>query len=269
AFELYVRWSGLADKLQAGTYRVPAGLTEVQLIQLLERNTGGTSVTLTVPEGWTPGQIGRAAESKGLFSAAAYLDVVQHGTFSDAFLAGRPAGADLTGYLFPDTYYLAPDAKPADLVQLQLRRFGEVVTPELRARAQVHGLTFHQALTMASIIEREAAFAEDRAPIAQVFYNRLAAGMPLQDDATLLFAKGVTSGIPTDADKQVNSPYNTYLHTGLPPGPICNPGLAAIQAALNPTPNDYLYFITDNAGHAHFARTLAEHEALIARYGVH
>jgi UPF0755 protein len=266
-FEAYLRLHGEAGKLEAGTYQVPAGLDLPQLILILERNTHGASLSFTIPEGWTAGQIGRAAESKGLFPAAGYADVVAHGSFPDGFLADRPAGADLQGYLFPDTYFLAPGVTPTELVQLQLQRFGEVVTPEIRARAQSHGLSFYQALVMASIVEREASFPEDRPQIARVFYNRLAAGMPLDDDATLLFAKGVTSGFVSDQDKQIDSPYNTYRHAGLPPGPICNPGLAAIESVLDPADNDYLYFITDSSGHAHFARTLAEHNALVQQYG--
>jgi UPF0755 protein len=266
-FQLYVKYRGY--NLQAGEYHVEAGLSAEQVALLLQHNsTDTTQVRITIPEGLTARQVGALAESKHLFSADAYVNEVTHGTFSEAFLADRPAGADLQGFLFPDTYFVRPNTTAHELIDLQLRHFGERITPEMRARAAAQKVTFHQALVLASIIEREARFQADRAPIAGVFYNRLARGMPLQADATLLFAKGVTSGSVTEADKQSSSPYNTYGHTGLPPGPICNPGQAAIEAALNPKASDYLYYITDHDGHAHFARTFAEHEQLIQQYGV-
>ena len=223
---------------------------------------------MTIPEGYTSKQIADVLQQKGLFPAQAYLTAVQHDQFSQDFLAGRPPGSNLEGFLFPDTYNFSAKATPDDVINAQLARFGEEVTPDLRAHAADHKLTLYQALVLASIVEREGRFDEDRGQIASVFYNRLAAGIPLQSDTTVEFAKGNPGAAITNADKAINSPYNTYLHTGLPPGPICNPGLASMVAALTPAQTDFLYFLTDKDGHAHFSKTYAEHNAQAAQYGV-
>jgi UPF0755 protein len=266
-FELYVRTKGLSSRLEAGDYSFPGGLSEVQVIQVLEHSTEGPQVTLTIPEGLTLDQTAAVVEKTGLFPAAAYAQEAKGGTFTADFLAGRPPGSSLEGFLFPDTYFLDRKATSHDVIQRQLQQFGQKVTPDMRARAASHNLTFYQALVLASIVEREARFDEERAQIAGMYYNRLAKGMPLQSDPTLVYARGSTAGEVTDADKLIASPYNTYLHAGLPPGPICSPGLASIIAALSPAANDYLYLFSDHSGHAHFGRTLAEHQQNVARYG--
>ncbi|MHB8510045.1 MAG: endolytic transglycosylase MltG [Candidatus Dormibacteria bacterium] len=269
-FELYVRLGGHAGRIQAGRYSIPAGYSMVDVVVLLEHNNvGSKEVHITIPEGYTTRQAGAVAERAGLFTADAYVNEAAHGSFTEAFLGDRAAGADLQGYLFPDTYFVDPHISVHDFIDLQLRHFGDKVPAEKRQEAAARKLTFAQAVTLASIIEREARYPEDRPQIAAVFYNRLEQGIPLQADATLLFARGLTAGSITDEDKKINSPYNTYAHAGLPPGAICNPGLASLLAALEPGQNNFLYYITDASGHAHFARTLAEHQQNIVRYGVH
>jgi UPF0755 protein len=259
AFEFYVRVLG-HSKLEAGNYEVPGGYSTAEVVALLEHDTRGRELLVTVPEGLTDRQIGQLLQDKGLFSADAYLAAQKAGTFPQGFLAGHQHGTDLEGYLFPDTYFLARKATPSDVINLQLQRFGQVVPAALRARASAHNITFAQAIVLASIVEREAKFPADRPQIAAVFYNRLARGMPLEADATLLYARGVTTGPVTDEDKAINSPYNTYRNNGIPPGPISNPGLAAISAVLMPASNDYLYYLTDSSGRAHFSRSFQEHE---------
>jgi UPF0755 protein len=266
-FQAYVRIHGFASKLEAGHYQVPGGADMAEVVALISHSRG-SEVSVTIPEGYDSTQIGNLMGAKGLFSREAYLAAVQQGTVNQDFVAGRPAGAGLEGFLFPDTYFFAPKAAPFDVVTAQVARFGEVITPDLRAHAADHQLTLFQAVTLASIVEREAKFDEDRGQIAAVFYNRLAAGMPLEADATILYARGRTSGSITQADKAVNSPYNTYLNKGVPPGPICNPGRASIVAALTPPSNDFLYYLTDKDGHAHFSKTYAEHQAQAVQYGV-
>ena len=267
-FELYVRVHGLASKLQAGHYSVPGGASLADVVALLEHSRAH-GVQVTIPEGLNSKQVAKILEAKGLFSAAEYEGAVAKGGFTEDFLTGRPPTASVEGYLFPDTYEFDSKATAADVINTQLHRFGEQVPASLRSGATGHKLTFDQALTLASIIEREARFPDDRPVISSVFYNRLEAGMPLQSDVTLLYAKGVVSGDLTEDDKKLDSPYNTYLHTGLPPGAICNPGLSSIKAALNPSTTDYIYFLADKDGHVHFSKTLAEHEALQVKYGVH
>jgi UPF0755 protein len=267
-FQVYVRYHGLNSSLEAGNYQVPPGTDMVDLVALLQ-HAKGYEVSVTIPEGLTTRQTGLLLNHKGMkFSADAFVAAAASSGFTQDFLADRPAGANLEGFLFPDTYHFAQTAKPGDVIQAELTRFGLVVTPAVRAKAAAIKMSFYQALTVASIVEREGKFDADRAQIASVFYNRLAAGMPLQSDVTVAYAKGLPSQPITEADKSINSPYNTYLHTGLPPGPISNPGLASITAALEPAQTDFLYFLTDKDGHAHFSKTLAEHQQQIVQYGV-
>jgi UPF0755 protein len=266
-FEAYVRTHGYASRLEAGHYQVPGGLDVVQVVELLG-HASGSEVTVTIPEGYTKKQAADVMEHAGLLKAADYVAAVDSPQAVPDFLSDRPAGAGLEGFLFPDTYRFAPQATAAQVVAAQLARFGEVVTPDLRARAANQKLTLYQAVVLASIIEREARFDDDRPQIAAVFYNRLSIGMALEADATLLYARGATSGEVTAADKQSSSPYNTYANKGLPPGPICSPGLAAIRAALEPAQNDYLFYLTDKDGHAHFSRTLAEHQQKEIEFGL-
>jgi UPF0755 protein len=258
-FEMYVRVFGHRN-LEAGNYQVPGGYSMADVVALLEHDIRGRQISVTIPEGWTDKQIARLLQAKGLFSADAYIAVQKAGTFTQTFLQGHQPGTDLEGYLFPDTYFLAPDAKPVDVINLQLHRFGQVVSPAMQAEAEGHGVTFAQAITLASIVEREAKFPADRPQVAAVFYNRLARGMALEADATLLYARGLTSGPINEADKTIDSPYNTYRNRGIPPGPISNPGFAAIEAVLLPAHNDYLYYLTDSSGRAHYSRTFQEHQ---------
>jgi UPF0755 protein len=257
-FELYVRLGG--HRVQAGRYVIARPTTMASVVALLEHNQAAKQVSVTVPEGFTAKQIGALLQGKGMFSADAYLSAQTGGTWSQDFLAGRPAGSILEGYLFPDTYFFAPEATPQEVIDAQLKRFGEMVPAQKRGLADAHGVTFAQAVVLASMVEREAKLDSDRAQIAAVFYNRLANGMALEVDATVLYAQGRISGDITDADKKVNSPENTYLHVGVPPLAISNPGIKSIDAVLTPASNNYLYYITDSAGRAHFSRTFPEHE---------
>ena len=255
-FQLYVKLNGFS--LEAGQYQVPAGATVEDIVALLTHNQSGTSVRLTIPEGYTAKKIGALAEQKGLFTADAFIAATKQ-PYQEDFLAGHDASLGLDGYLFPDTYQFAAKATPQDVVTALLKQFGVKVTPDMRAHTPA-GFTLAQVVVMASIVEREAFFDKDRAAVAGVFYNRLKAGMPLQSDATVAYAVGRSGADITEADKQANSPYNTYLHAGLPPGGISNPGLPSLQAAFSPMSVPYLYYLTDKDGHAHFSKTYAQHQ---------
>ncbi|MFN2465384.1 MAG: endolytic transglycosylase MltG [Candidatus Dormibacteria bacterium] len=255
-FQAYVKLHGFS--LEAGQYQVPGGSSMADIVALLSHNQSGTAVRVTIPEGYTARQIGALLEKNGLFSAEAFLTATRQPSHED-FLSGHDPSVGLEGYLFPDTYDLSPKATPQDTVAILLKHFGQQVTPDARAHTPP-GVTFAQVVVMASIVEREALFDKDRAAVAGVLYNRLAAGMPLQADATLLYAKGQVGGGVSEDDKKINSPYNTYLHPGLPPGAISNPGLKAITAALQPQKTDYFFYLTDKDGHAHFSRTYAQHQ---------
>jgi UPF0755 protein len=258
-YEIYVRTSGLSGRLEAGHYTIPGGASMADALARMSHATG-SQVSVTIPEGYTTKQIAAVMQAKGLFAASAYVDAATNGSYSQPFLVGRPRGYGVEGYLFPDTYFLDTKATAVQVINVQLDHFAQQVPPELRQRAAAQHVTFSQAVVLASIIEREAQFDKDRAYVAAVFYNRLSQGVPLQSDATVGYAKGQASNAITEQDKLLNSPFNTYLHSGLPPAPISNPGLASIRAALQPAAGfDYLYFLTDSTGHAHFSKTLAQH----------
>ena len=276
-FEAYVRINGIADRLEAGTYTLSTGMTPIEIGQALQHALA-ESITVTVPEGWRLEQVADSLSASGAVDGEAYRPLALSGDLRELgagryeFLSARPPGASLEGYLFPDTYELpAEGAQAADLLQRQLETFGARVVP-IYTKAFADGKThlgLHQALTLASIVEREAAVPEERATIAGVYLNRLAAGMKLEADPTVQYAMGyqAESGqwwktpvfLAEYAD--VDSPYNTYLYPDLPPGPICSPGLASIQAALFPEKHDYLYFValSDGSGRHVFSRTYEEH----------
>jgi UPF0755 protein len=286
-FEAYVRASGLAGRLQAGTYTLSPHLTPVQIAEAL-LHSRPASIALTVPEGWRLEQIADGLRASGVMDGATYRKIVETGDLSGldagapdrySFLEERPSGATLEGYLFPDTYELLVDqATPEALVRRQLDTFTERVLPRYRKYAESASkpLTLHQALTLASIVEREAGVDADRPMIAGVYLNRLAKNMRLEADPTVQYAMGFQpqtgqwwkSPVFLEEYNKVVSPYNTYLNAGLPPGPIANPSLKSIEAALNPAQHDYLFFMAvgDGSGRHAFARTFAEHLENVRRY---
>jgi UPF0755 protein len=258
-YEIYVRTHGLAGRLEAGHYTIPGGSSMADTLVRMSHAVAN-QVSVTIPEGYSSRQIAAVMQAKGLFAAQAYVDASMNGAYNQPFLAGRAPGYGVEGFLFPDTYFFDAKATPAQVINAQLDHFGQKVPADLRQHAAAQHVTFAQAIVLASIVEREAQFDTDRAYVAAVFYNRLAQGLPLQSDATVGYAKGQVGNAITEQDKLINSPFNTYLHPGLPPAPISNPGLASIRSALLPaTGFDYLYFLTDSNGHAHFSKTLAQH----------
>ena len=224
---------------------------------------------ITVPEGYTIQKTAaRLDQIGGSIKGADYLDLAQHGNFDYDFLQGRPAGASLEGFLFPDTYLVPRDAIAKQLITLQLDQFGRTWTADRKAAAGRRKLSVREVVTLASIVEREARFDVDRGLVASVFYNRLAINMPLQADATVLYAKGVWQAGVTQEDRKVDSPYNTYLHAGLPPGPIANPGVRTIDADLAPPTTTYIYYLSDPQGHNHYATTYDQFVQLLHQYGL-
>jgi UPF0755 protein len=288
-FEAYVRVNGLANRLNAGTFELTPKMTLVEIVETL-LDAQAASLTITIPEGWRLEQIADHLQATGIFSGtasatAAYLQQAQTSDLSNLdparypFLQDRPAGVSLEGYLFPDTYRI-PATQPtaADILSRQLDNFAERVPPLYQAAVAAGRteLRLYQVLTLASIVEREAVVAEERPLIAGVYLNRLAAGMMLHADPTVQYALGYqpASGqwwktpVFLEEYSSVNSPYNTYLYPGLPPGPICNPGLSSIQAVLEPVQHDFLYFVAlpDGSGRHIFAQTFAEHELNVQKY---
>ena len=167
------------------------------------------------------------------------------------------------GFLFPDTYVLKSDYDVDSILKEMASDFDQRLTPKLRARAKQMNLSIYELVTLASLVEKEAKFEEDRPKVAQVFLKRLKIGMPLQSDTTFQYLRDDPKEDLSLADTKVDSPYNTYQHKGLPPGPIASPGMAAIEAVLYPADTDYLYFVADRDGHNHYSTNYADHEAIV------
>lgn len=266
-FRRFVQYAGFDEDIQAGAYLLRRDMTMEQIMLQLQRGLLPTA-TVTIPEGWRAEQIARELEKQGVTSADAFLELVQAGSEDWPFLVDRPAGSarGLEGFLFPDTYQFPRNTTPETVIEIMLRNFDWRFSGEMRQAAEERGLTVFEVVTLASIVEREAAVAEERPIIASVFWNRLEVGMALQADPTVQYALGCDpetgecwQQLSREQLNAVQSPYNTYLHPGLPPGPICNPGLASIRAVLEPAETNYLYFVAIKDGKHVFSETYEEH----------
>ncbi|HEY8415546.1 MAG TPA: endolytic transglycosylase MltG [Thermaerobacter sp.] len=266
AFRIRARQEGLDGRLQAGVYRLNAGMSTPEILDKLARGDILTA-RFTIPEGFTVAQIVERLGNMGLVDREELRAALEEAAREWPYL---PRDAQLRepleGYLFPDTYRVPVGAEgrvadPRVIVRAMLDRFEEVFDRRRRERARQLGLSVHEVVTLASIIEREAKVPDERPLISAVYHNRLRRGMKLDADPTTLYAVGRTSGPLTRRDLRVDSPYNTYRYPGLPPGPIGAPGAGAIDAALYPADTDYLYFVLrpDGSGRHRFARTLEEH----------
>lgn len=257
---------GVADRLQHGEYALSPGQSTAQILRAI---AAGEQVRhrITVPEGYTVVQVADLLAGEGLVDRDRFLHLALHSgrALGRPTLAGLPIDS-LEGYLFPDTYQFTRGLDEAAVLARFLDRFDEAIGPDLRAAARARGLSLHQLLTVASMVEREARAPDERPVVAAVIYNRLARGMRLEIDATVLYAMGTHKPSLTAADLAVDSPYNTYRREGLPPGPIANPGLAAIAAAASPADVPYLYYVLRPDGRHHFSRTLEEHLDAVRRY---
>lgn len=255
AMDYYLYFSSQRNSFQAGSFRLSPSMTLAQIIEQLQHGTLDTWVT--IPEGW------RAEEISDAFKQAL-------GESFDAESFTKLAKAQ-EGYLFPDTYLVTLTATPEDVLTLLTRTFAKKIAtlPEV-PRGEQRPST--NVMILASIVERESKTPEDRKIVAGILWKRLDNSFPLQVDATLQYAKGYNIqkktwwSPPTAEDKKINSPFNTYKYPGLPPHPISNPGLEAIRAALFPTKTEYLYYLSEDDGTMHYAKTLEGHNANIATY---
>jgi len=260
-FRVYLRLHG-GSHFDAGVYALREDDSYPAVVKAL--NGPEVSRSLVIPEGFTVSQIAQRVGALSGHSAAHFLAVADGGTVRSPY---EPAGStDLEGLLFPDTYTVTPGESDAAILDQMIARFDHVASDVGLSRAPSSvGVSPYQAMIVASLIEREAKQSGDRALVGEVIYNRLAKGMRLQIDATVLFALGAGHTSLSAADLQVSSPYNTYLVTGLPPGPIACPGQAALEAALHPSTGAYLYYVVvERDGTEAFSATLAGQEANIA-----
>lgn len=267
-FRVFARILGTQGRLQAGEYVFEPGMTLFDVMSSI-RQGRVIHYKLTIREGLSVEQIATVIEERGFGSKEAFLQACQDPELVKKWAS--PAELEKTrypveGYLFPDTYYIRKGLTERDLVVMMIRRFSQVAGGLLENNAGKHGLSPHQLATLASIVEKEAMSPEERPVIARVFLNRLAIGMRLDADPTVLYAVGKTSGTPLYRDLAFDSPYNTYKYPGLPPGPIAGFGKAALDAVINPASVDYLYFVSKNDGTHAFARTYEEHLRNVRKY---
>ena len=261
--EVFYRIARGATPLQAGEYRFarPAPLSDV-----LTRMGRGDVVrhTIVVPEGLTAEETFDLFLARGISRREAFRNALRNPQLIAAIARGAP---DVEGFLFPDTYVVTRSTPARQIVESMLANFRRHFTPAMRASAQAAGLTEREAVTLASIVQRETSLRSEGAVIAGVYWNRLRRRMRLQADPTVAYAlkrDGRWTGTLYRSDYGYDSPYNTYMITGLPPGPISNPGLAALEAAVSPARTEYLYFVADRAGGHTFSRTFEEHLDAIA-----
>lgn len=252
-FFLLVKLLQYDSKLQAGDFRLNPSMDTRTIIDELTHGT--LDVWVTTLEGWRVEEIALKLAQDLEIPESEFLKVARE------------------GYMFPDTYLLPKDASAAAVAKILFENFDKKVTPQMRTGFATQNLILDEAVVLASIVEREGVSDGDRPMIAGILLNRLHAGHPLQADATLQYALGYQSGEKSwwkksllDEDKKINSPYNTYKNAGLPPNPICNPGLGSLLAVANPAVTDYWYYLHDPQGGIHYATTLEEHNANIEKY---
>ena len=248
--------------LKAGEYRIEAAASPLEIIETLKQGRVFQR-RISIPEGFTLRQIGARLQARGLCQNDEFIQL----TSSLASLKNsQVAGPNLEGYLFPSTYNYSRQTSCRQIVE-QMLSTGKIEFQKLLSQSPDNTLNRHQILTLASLIQKEAGNNDEMPLIASVFHNRLQRKMRLASDPTTIYALGKDfDGNLRRRDLQHPSPYNTYRHRGLPPGPICSPGNKAIMAAINPAQTDYLYFVSRNNGQHQFSRTLKEHNQAVRKY---
>ncbi len=262
AFRLLVRWRGAQARMKAGEYRFAPHQTQEEILARLVSGGQQVAVWVTIPEGFTAHEIAQTLDARGLGEAAEFESYF----LSTPFTIDGATSSTLEGFLFPDTYLVPVGATPAAVARIMTDQFRAELPYDAAKRAKRLHLSVPEVVTLASLIEREGQADDERPLIAGVYYNRLRLGMPLQVDATIEYTFAHHKDVITYADLASDSPYNTYKHLGLPPTPIANPGRPSLLAAFFPRASNYLYYVSMQNGRHAFSRTLAEHDANVARY---
>jgi len=273
-FSILVALLGYDGQLQAGDYEFSLGMAELDAVYRIRRGIV-TTRSVTVVEGWRLEEIAVAVATQGI-SREEFVSQARVRNFDFEFLDGLRSSTTLEGYLYPATYSIRRDETADSVLTKMLEAFSASLPPDVRERARESGLTLHEVVTIASIIEREARLDEERPIMAQVFLRRLRQGIPLEADPTVQYAiasdpesveeYGWWKRALTLEDLEVDSPYNTYANDGTPPGPICSPRISSIMAVLQPADTNYLYFVAKPDGSHAFASTLEEHQQNIDLY---
>jgi UPF0755 protein len=281
-FEYYVWQIKKGALMQAGDYQLSSKMTVKEIVAaLLAGKTINKEKEITIIPGWTLRDVAEYFAAAGIASSTDFYGLAGEplkdyaggkktpADYSGEFsvLADKPKDHGLEGYLFPDTYRIFQDATAEDVIKKMLANLEEKLTPEMRADIKNQRKTIYQIITMASVIEKEVNKNADMKIVSGIFWGRMAAGQGLESCATLAYILGKNKPIYTIEDTNVESPYNTYRHQGLPPGPICNPSLGAIEAAIYPTETDYNYFLSrPDTGETVFSKTLEEHNRNKQKY---
>ncbi len=268
-FKLYYRWHTHEDTIHPGIISVYKNDSYRQLTKAIIAPATDT-VTLTIPEGFEVREIvTRLFKNELIASENEFYSALKEFSFTTnqgETISGN--AANLSGFLFPDTYIISQSANSEEIIRMMTDNFQKKWTDEYQHKAKKLGMTMEEVITLASIVEREARKEEDFPMVAAVFHNRLKAGKRLESCATVQYILEERKPVLSVSDTKIDSPYNTYQNAGLPPAPISSPGILAIEATLNPANHDYLYFFTDKNGDNHYAKTYEEHNALINQYGL-
>ena len=273
-FRVLVSLLGYNRQLQAGDYELNRNMSTLAALRRI-RDGIVSPLQVTIPEGLRREEVAAILEKASVVESSTFLRAAV-APYDFTFLDEVPSGASLEGYLFPATYFLRRDMDPREVVERFLQAFDQRLSPDLREEATGSGLSLHDIVTIASIVEREAVLAEERSIIAQVFLDRLRAGIRLDADPTVQYSVandprnvdrfGYWKEALTEEDLFLNSPYNTYQVNGLPPGPIANPGIASIEAVIRPAETNYLYFVAKGDGSHAFAETIDDHQLNVDIY---
>ena len=260
AFKFEARFKGLANKLQAGMYKIEGGMSNGAIVNEFA-NGRIELIDFIVPEGFNVVKTGRKLESLGLGSAEKFIELAKNYAPYDYMKTDNPHVIFKSeGFLYPATYKVPYGASEEEYLHIFVRHFNEVMEKNgVLDAVKKRDLNMRDVVNMAAMVEMEAVYAEEQPRIAGVFLKRVEIGMPIQSDTTIQYILGAQKETITFKDTEIDNPYNTYQNYGLPPGPIGSPSLSAIQAVLEPEQTDYLYFVAQNDGHHRFSRTYAEH----------
>lgn len=262
AFEWYIRNNNLRDKLQAGSYYLRPNMTVHEIVGILTQGRVATDL-ITILPAQRIDQVRKGFINAG-FSAADVDAALNPANYKGhPALVDKPRDAGLEGYLYPESFQKTAESKPENIVAQSLDLMAKKLTPEVRAGFVKHGLTVHEGVTLASIVEQEVGNVNDRPVVAQVLLRRLKEDMSLGSDVTAFYG-AIAAG--EDPSVSYDSPYNTRLHRGLPPGPISNVSESSLRAVAFPSDTDYLYFVAGDDGSTHFSKTFEEHQALTRKY---
>lgn len=270
-FYYYLKTRNLLNKILPGEYEIIGNMTIPEIASTITEEQN-KFIKITFPEGWNSEKIAERLAANG-FSRDEFLDVAKNPpdelTSRLSFFDMLPRGIALEGYLFPDTYFFSRKMNAEDIAKRILTNFDNKLTTELREEIKKQGKNLEDIMILASIVEREVNSEEDRKIVGGIFWNRIKNGQPLQSCATIAYILGVNKKQYSFEDTRIQSPYNTYMHTGLPPGPISNPGISSIEAAIHPEKTNYNYFLSDpETGKTIFSRTIEEHNANKIRFGL-